>query len=316
MPKLGFGCWKLAGDVPALIEAAVEKGWRHFDCACDYGNEEKVGEGLARALAKGNVSRSDLWVTSKLWNTDHRKENVETACRKTLADLGLEYLDLYLIHFPISLKHVPHSVRYPAEWKYDPTAADGGKMELDPVPISETWAAMEDLVQKGLVKNIGVCNFSAVLLTDLLSYAKIPPACLQVELHPFLPQNRLLSFCKGRGIPVVAFSPLGSSSYIELGMDVEDNKGALDEAAVVEIATRLQATPAQVLLAWHMRRGTAAIPKTSNVERLAENLAASTVTITDEDASSIDALASKKQRRYNDPGVFAVGMGGDTPIYD
>lgn len=319
MPSLGFGCWKLEGDVPALINEACAAGWRHFDCAADYGNEELVGAGLRIAMDAGVVAREELWVTSKLWNTEHRAEHVEEACRKTLADLGLEYLDLYLVHFPISLKHVPHHVRYPAEWVHDPDAPAGApeaSMVLDPVPISETWAAMEDLVRKGLVRHIGVANFATALLTDLLSYAEIKPAVLQVELHPYLPQPRLLEFCAARGIVVTGFSPLGSSSYKSIGMDQQDDTGVLDAPAVGAIAARLGATPAQVVLAWHLRRGCTAVPKTSRAARLVENLAAGQVALSDEDAAAIDALSTRTTRRYNDPGVFAKGMGGDTPIFD
>lgn len=161
------------------------------------------------------VKRSDLFVTSKLWNTYHRPEHVEAACRKTLADLGLDYLDLYLIHFPIPLKFVPFETRYPPEWTHDPSGEN--VMVPDPVSISETWSAMESLVEKGLVKDIGVANFNAALILELLKKSKIKPAVNQIELHPHLSQDRLVEFCKAKGIAVTGFSPLGSGSYIELG---------------------------------------------------------------------------------------------------
>ena len=152
------------------------------------GNEVEVGQGIARAIESGNVKREDLWVTSKLWNTFHEPQHVRPACLKTLKDLGLDYLDLYLIHFPISLKYVPFEKRYPPEWFHDPNVEDP-KMELISVPIQSTWEAMEALVKEGLVKNIGVSNFSCQGIRDLMSYANIKPAVLQVELHPYLQQG-------------------------------------------------------------------------------------------------------------------------------
>ena len=147
MPALGLGTWKIPKDVCAeTVHAAIAAGYRHLDCACDYGNEVEVGQGIARAIDEGLVTREDLWITSKLWNTYHRPEHVEPAIRRTLSDLGVEYLDLYLIHFPISLRFVPFEERYPPEWLFDPEASPA-RMEFEDVPIATTWAAMEALVR-------------------------------------------------------------------------------------------------------------------------------------------------------------------------
>src|SRR4051812_35236799 len=192
MPVIGLGLWKVEGEAaPALIEEAARAGYRHFDCASDYGNEPEVGAGLRNVLSSGAASREDLWVTSKLWNTNHAPKHVRPACKRSLRDLGLEYFDLYLIHFPIALEYVPMDKRYPAGWFNKP---DGPEPRMKPVrvPISETWQAMEELVSAGLVKNIGVSNFNVGLLRDMLSYVKIPPAVLQVELHPYLTQEKLV----------------------------------------------------------------------------------------------------------------------------
>lgn len=166
----------------------MRAGYRHFDSAADYANEAETGEGLSQAIAEGLVTREELWVTSKLWNTFHNPEHVEEACRKTLSDLRLDYLDLYLIHFPIALEYVPIDVRYPPEWLHDPDAPDP-VMKRAPVPLHETWMAMETLVQKGLVNRIGVCNYNTALIHDLMSYATIKPAMLQIEAHPYLTQE-------------------------------------------------------------------------------------------------------------------------------
>ena len=212
MPALGLGTWKIPRDVCAeTVHAAIAAGYRHLDCACDYGNEVEVGQGIARAIDEGLVTREDLWITSKLWNTYHRPEHVEPAIRRTLADLGTAYLDLYLIHFPISLRFVPFEVRYPPEWVFDPQA-EPARMEFDDVPIATTWAAMEELSRAGLTRNIGVCNMTTGFLMDLLASTSIPPAVLQVEVHPYLTQERLVRFAALHDIAVTAFSPLGAGS--------------------------------------------------------------------------------------------------------
>src|SRR3954468_13309587 len=171
MPVIGLGLWKVEGAAaPSLVEEAARAGYRHFDCASDYGNEAEVGAGLEKVLGGRLCSRDELWVTSKLWNTNHAPEHVRPACERSLRDLKLDYLDLYLIHFPISLEYVPPEKRYPAGWFPYPDAANP-RMKQTCVPIFKTWQAMEELVAAGLVKNIGVSNFGTSLLRDLLSYA-------------------------------------------------------------------------------------------------------------------------------------------------
>ena len=314
MPLVGLGLWKIPDDVcTSLVPQAVEAGYRQFDSACDYGNEAAVGAGLQAAFAQGLCRREEVWVTSKLWNTFHRHEHVELACRKSLSDLQLDYLDLYLIHFPISLRHVPIERRYPPGWCYDPQAAHP-QMEFDPVPIAQTWRAMEELQRTGLVRHIGVCNFGTSLLRDLLSYAEIPPAVLQVESHPYLVQEKLLRFCRDQQIAVTAFSPFGSLSYHELGM-ADHSDSLLAHDVIRAAATAHDRTPAQVLLRWGVQRGTAVIPKTSRPERLRENLDIFDFKLTPEEMQSISKLDSN--RRYNDPGVFCdAAFNTFCPIYE
>lgn len=313
MPAVGLGTWKAApGVVASAVEDAIKAGYRHIDGACDYGNEHEVGAGIKAAITSGVCKREDLWVTSKLWNTYHKKEHVEAACRKSLTDLGLDYLDLYLIHFPISLKFVPFETRYPPEWVHDPSAKEP-KMELECVPITETWGAMEKLVEAGLVKNIGVSNFRAALLMELLKTATIKPQVNQVEIHPFLVEEQLVDYCKRVGVAVTAFSPLGAGSYVSLGMAAK-TETVLENEVVLAIAKRLHKSPAQVVLRWAIQRGISVVPKSTNAGRLRENLALFDFELSEDDMSSIRGL--HRGRRYNDPGVFCKGMGCDiVPIH-
>ena len=314
MPAIGLGLWKIARDVTAeTVVKAISTGYRHLDCAADYGNEPEVGLGIRQAIAQGLVRREELWVTSKLWNTFHRKEHVRAACERSLSDLGLDYLDLYLVHFPIALKYVDFATRYPPEWIHDPTAKHP-RMEPDAVPLHETWTAMEDLVTAGLVREIGVCNYNTGLVHDLMATARIRPAMLQIEAHPFLTQERLLRLAQGYGLAVTAFSPLGALSYLELGMaDVNDS--VLEQPVVKAAAARLGRSAAQVVLRWALQRGTAIIPKTSRPERLGENLALFDFSLTEEEMRDFGKL--NRNRRFNDPAVFCdQAFDCFYPIYD
>jgi len=301
MPTVGLGLWKVdPGAVADAVYQAIKVGYRHLDSAADYGNEKEVGEGIALAITDGLCSRDELWVTSKLWNTYHRREHVEAACRKSLEDLGLDYFDLYLVHFPIALSYVDFNDRYPPEWIFDPEAENPG-MRLDAVPLSETWGAMEKLVEVGLCRQIGICNYSTSLVHDLMSYARIKPAMLQVESHPYHTQEALLRTAQQYGIAVTAFSPLGALSYVSLDMATV-NDSVLTEPVVMAAAQRIGATAAQVVLRWGIQRGTAVIPKTSNPQRLVENLHLSELSLNEDEMTAISTL--NQNRRFNDPGHF------------
>ncbi|MBG88321.1 MAG: 4-dihydromethyl-trisporate dehydrogenase [Verrucomicrobiales bacterium] len=314
LPAVGLGMWKVANEeAPRVAQEAIELGYRHFDLACDYGNEVETGQGIRAAIDAGSCKREDLWITSKLWNTYHAKEHVRPACEKTLSDLGLDYLDLYLIHFPIAQKFVPFEERYPPAWFTEPDA-DNPVVESVPVPISETWSAMEELVDAGLVKNIGICNFGTSLIRDLLSHARIKPSVLQVESHPYLTQDKLLRYCQQEGIAYTAFSPLGALSYFQLNM-AEQSESVIEEPLVKEIAGRVNRTPAQVLLRWGVQRGTAIVPKSSKRDRLAENLALFDFELSEDDMKGISAL--NRNRRFNDPGDFCeAAFNTFFPIYE
>jgi len=313
-PSVGLGLWKIANDQAAqAVEAAIDIGYRHIDSASDYGNEVFSGEGIASSISKKAIRRDELWVTSKLWNTSHRVEHVRAACEKSMQDLNVDYLDLYLIHFPIALKFVDPETRYPAGWFFDPDAT-APKMEIDSVPIRETWEAMQDLVTAGLVRQIGVSNFNSSLVRDILSYATIRPSVLQVESHPYLVQAKLLRYCQQENIHVTAFSPLGAPSYVSIGMATEADS-VLTEPSVIAIAEEVACTPAQAVLAWGIQRGTSVIPKTTRPARLEENLKSRNFSLSIQQMQKIQAL--DQNRRFNDPGVFCEqAFGNFYPIYE
>jgi D-xylose reductase len=314
LPAIGLGFWKIPRETAAqTVRDAIHIGYRHFDCACDYGNEVEVGAGLSEAFRTRECRREELWITSKLWNTYHAREHVRPALERSLRDLQLEYLDLYLIHFPLALKYVPFEKRYPPGWFYDPDSPQP-RAEESAVPIRETWRAMEDLVQTGLVRNIGVSNFNIALLRDLLAYAQIQPSVLQVELHPYLTQEKLLRFCGGHRIAVTAFSPFGAASYVELGM-ATPRDSAFQQPSVRQAAANHGKTPAQILLRWAIQRGTAVIPKSTRPEHLRENLSIFDFELSADEMTAITAL--NQNRRFNDPGDFAErAFNSFLPIYE
>lgn len=314
IPAIGLGLWKIDQENTAdIVRQAVEIGYRHIDAACDYGNEAQAGEGIAQAIQSGSVSRDDLWVTSKLWNTYHRPEHVRAACEKTLTDLKLDYLDLYHIHFPISLAFIPFEKRYPPGWFFDPDA-DHPKMKEDPIPVLETWQAMLELQQAGLVRHLGVCNFGVSLIRDLMAGTAVQPEVLQVELHPYLTQEKLLRFCREKDIHVTGFSPLGAQSYFSIGM-AEAGEGVLDREETRSIAEAVGKTPAQVLLRWGIERGTSVVPKTSRKERLLENFQLFDFELRDDQMATLSGL--DQHRRFNDPGDFGEkAFNTFFPIYE
>ncbi len=312
-PTIGLGTWKIPDKIlPDLIPQAVEMGYRHFDCACDYGNEPAVGKGIARALA-GDVSREDLWITSKLWNTYHHPEHVRAACERSLQDLGVDELDLYLIHFPVTLAYIPFEERYPPGWLFDPEA-ESPAMKHVAVPYSDTWGAMEGLVESGLVKRIGVCNIGTAMIRDLKSYARIQPSVLQVEMHPYLSQQNLLRFCQEQDVTVTAFSPFGASSYVPLSM-ADANESLFDDPEIQGIAESHGKTIGQIALRWAVQRGTVAIPKTQTAAHLQENIKIYDFSLSDDDMLAIDQM--NRDRRFNDPAEFGeAAFNTFYPIFD
>ncbi|KAL9191207.1 hypothetical protein ACHAXT_000913 [Thalassiosira profunda] len=303
-----FGMWRL-DDPEEIAYKAIKAGYRRFDSACDYGNEVQTGNGIRRAIEEGIVKREDLYITTKLWNTYHHPEHVPLALDRCLQDLGLEYVDEFLIHFPISMEFVPFEQKYPPEWQNM-----NGEMVLVKNDITATWRAMEGLVDKGKAKHIGVSNFCCQHIRQVLSVARIRPTSLQIECHPHLSQQKLVRFARESGIRVSAFSPLGGTSYISLDMATE-NDLLFENPAILEISKKHNKSAAQVMLRWSIQRNTLPISKSSNPGRMEENRTIFDFYLTKEEMSAIDAL--NKNHRYNDPGLFCEGgMGTFCPIYE
>ncbi len=296
MPAFGLGTWKSApGEVYNAVKTAIKEGYRHIDCAPVYGNEKEVGQALSECFAEGIVSRADMWITSKLWNTEHAEADVLPALKQTLSDLKIAYLDLFLIHWPVALKKgIP-----------SPQSAED-MISLDDIPISETWQAMEAAVAEGLVKHIGVSNFGKNALKSLMSSSKIVPEMNQVESHPYLQQEELLSFCKANNILFTAYSPLGSSDRPAV-LKAQNEPSLLESSVIRAIAGSKNATPAQVLICWALQRGTSVIPKSVNPGRIAQNLQAGQLRLSDDEMNRIATL--EKAYRYV-TGAFWVFDGG------
>lgn len=285
MPRVGFGLWKV--DRPTCADTvynALKAGYRLLDGAGDYGNEKEAGEGLRRAIADGIVKREDVFVTSKLWNTYHERHQVKPIAKKQLELWGIEYFDLYLVHFPISLEYVKPEDKYPPEW----WGLDG-KIHTINVPLRETWEVLEELVDEGVAKNIGLSNTQGSLLLDVIKYARIQPQVLQVEIHPYLTQEALVKQAALLDIAVTGYSSFGPQSYVELGAD-KGAKGLLTHDVVAGIASRNNRTPAQVLLRWAVQRGIAVVPKSNNHDRLVSNLQVTSFELPEEDVKAISAL--------------------------
>lgn len=257
MPAVGFGT--LIPD-PATTKRAVAKalsvGFRHFDCAERYRNEEAVGEAIAEAIADGSVQREDLFVTTKLWNTNHRPERVKAALEASLRRLKLDYLDAYLIHTPYAF--------LPGE-ELDPRDENGQVIYDAGISLIETWHALEELVESGRCRSIGLSDITLDKLKEIVANARIMPAIVQVESHPYLPEWELLDYCQANGIVLLAFAPLGHAMEPNL----------LTDPVITGIADRVNKTPAQVALAWAVQRGTGFLTTSIKPLRIEENFAIS-----------------------------------------
>ncbi|HTW34227.1 MAG TPA: aldo/keto reductase [Rhizomicrobium sp.] len=289
MPALGFGT--LIPDAAATIRAtgdALKAGFRHFDCAERYRNEREVGQALQAGLAAGGIAREDIFVTTKLWNTNHRPERVEPAFEASLDRLGLDYLDLYLIHTPFAFQ--------PGD-DQDPRDQNGTVLYDRGVTLLDTWKAMESLVDHGRCRAIGLSDIGLDGLSPICEAARIKPAVVQVEAHPYLPETEVLAFCQANGVVFLAFAPLGHGI----------RPGPLEDPVILGIAERVGKTPAQVLLAWAVQRGTALLTTPRTAARARENFDVSA--LPDDAFDAINRIQTR--RRLND--VVKTGSPGFIP---
>ena len=279
MPSIGLGTWKMEdGTATAAVKIALDSGYRHIDCAPIYMNEPDIGEAFAEIFGAGEIKREDVWVTSKLWCNRHRPDLARGALEKTLADLQLDYLDQFMIHWPVVFRHDVHRPESGADM-----------VSVEEMPLTETWKALEACVEAGLCRNIGVCNFSIKKLKIILDDCRIAPSANQVECHPFFLQTALLEFCKSQNIQFVGYSPLGSGDRPERMRD-ENDPNMFESPEILKVAESRGLTPGQVILAWAVSRGTAPIPKSTNPQRLADNLVAGSIELSEEEMSLIDSI--------------------------
>jgi len=278
VPQIGLGTWKSdPKEVVQAVKDAIDIGYRHFDCALVYENEAEVGRGVLEKIAEGVITREDLFITIKVWNTYHSRERVMEGVRRSLANLQTPYLDLCLIHWPMGYQE--GDALFPKNDKDEFLYSD--------VDFTETWQGLEDCCKDGMVRSIGLSNFNSQQIQRVWDIAEVKPVMLQVECHPYFNQKKLINFCKEKNIAVTAYSCLGSPArpFANKGDPV-----VMEDPVIKDIAKKLQRSPAQICLRYQIERGVIVIPKSVHSDRLQSNFEIFDFKLSPDQMKAIDGL--------------------------
>ena len=283
VPSIGLGTALMTSDIAEVVYSSIKDGTRLIDTASKYGSEEGVGKGIKRAIDEGIVKREDLFVTTKLAN--YEKTDPESAIKQSLKTLGLDYIDLYLEHWP-------HFFDYGENDK-----------KINMVPMHKIWPLMENLVEKGYTKYIGVSNYNVQSLLNLLSFCKIKPLVNEIEFHPYLYQKKLVEFCRRENIILFGYNPLVRGRYSADTAD-EEHRNLLGEKLIIDLSKKYNKTVGQIVLNWSVSREVIPIPMTSNLHRMIENLKSTDFTMDKEDLEKIDNL--NRNQRYGKSEIWDI----------
>ena len=280
-PKIGLGTWKSSTkEAYESVRYAIQAGYQHIDCAPIYMNEKPVGQAIKDAIANQEARREHLWITSKLWNSFHAYHDAIYALKETLHFMQLDYLDSFLIHWPVAMKK---------SLGYRRAKSGDDFISLDSITLEETWQALIECKKLGLTKSIGVSNFSITKIQDIMNKTGIKPHTNQIECHPLLSQNNMLEFCKEHSINITAYAPLGSKDRPQ-ALKADNEPSLLDHPTITSIATEQQAECAQILLAWNLQRNLTVIPKSSRPHHIKNNLNAGKIKLSTQQMERINQL--------------------------
>ncbi|ELU15233.1 hypothetical protein CAPTEDRAFT_92993 [Capitella teleta] len=280
IPVLGLGTWQpKPGEVGEAVKSAIDAGYRHLDCAWYYQNEPEIGAALKTKFQEGVVKREDMFITGKIWRTKMRYEDCLASLKNSLRSYGIEYLDMCLIHWPIPQKHDGNDELLPTD--------DQGSLAYSTTSYLETWKALEKAVDDGLVKAIGLSNFNSRQIEDVIRNGRIKPSVVQVEVHPYLSQEKLVKFCQERDIVVTAYSPFASP---DRPWAISGEPMLLEDPQLLDMAKKYKKSPAQVVIRWLIQRNIVVVPKSANPCRIRENFNVWDFTLSEDDMAVISSF--------------------------